>query len=273
LKISVVTVAYNAAATIGDTIRSVAAQTGVEVEHLIVDGASADGTADLARTIGGAHVRVLSEPDQGLYDAMNKGLALASGEAVGFLNADDFYCRTDALALVAGSLANPSADAVSGSVAIVDPADAARVVRGYGAASFRPWMLRFGHMPPHPGFYARLAAARLVGEYDVSLRQAADFDWLARFYAVRRLRALVVPATLVAMRAGGVSQRGLAAVARANAEIGQSLARHRLGSVPPLVWLKYAAKAWQLAAHPSDFPAPGSVRWPPAAADSKTLME
>jgi glycosyltransferase involved in cell wall biosynthesis len=265
LKISVVTVAYNAAATIGDTVRSVAAQTGVAVEHLVFDSASPDGTAAAARAAGGANLTVVSEPDRGLYDAMNKGLAAASGDVVGFLNADDFYCRTDALALIAGALADPAIDAVSAGVAIVDPADPSRVVRGYGAASFRPWMLRFGHMPPHPGFYVRREAARQVGDYDTNLRQAADFDWLARFYAVRRLRAAALPQTLVAMRAGGASQSGLAAIARANAEIGASLARHRLGSLPPIVWLKYAVKAWQLAARPSDFPAPSPVRWPPPA--------
>lgn len=265
MKITVVTVAYNAEATIADTVRSVAAQTGVDVEHLIVDGASSDRTVEIARREGGPALRVISEPDRGLYDAMDKGLKAASGDVIGFLNADDFFCRTDALAIIAAALEASGADAVAAGVAIVDPARTTQVTRAYAAASFRPWMLRFAHMPPHPGFYVRLTAARLVGGYEPDYRIAGDFDWLVRFYLTHRLTARALPDTLVAMRAGGASQGGLGTLWRLNAEATRSLRRRGVASALPLVWLKYAFKLWQMVGRPRDFPAPSAVRWPPAA--------
>ena len=115
MKISIITVAYNAAKTIGDTCLSIAAQKGVDIEHIIIDGASIDGTADVVAAVARPGHVFVSEPDRGLYDAMNKGIALASGDLVGFLNADDFFCRTDAAALIAAAAAaNPAADAVCG---------------------------------------------------------------------------------------------------------------------------------------------------------------
>ena len=265
MKITVVTVAFNAQDTIAGTIASVAAQRGVEVEHLVIDGASTDRTVETVKAAARPGLRLVSEPDAGLYDAMNKGLRLATGDAVGFLNADDFFCRTDALALIAAAFARSSADAVSASVAIVDAADTARVVRAYGARHFAPWMLHFAHMPPHPGLYVRTPAAVRVGEFDTRYRIAADFDWLVRFYLTLGLRSAALADTIVAMRQGGASQQGLASAATVSRESGQSLSRNSRLSAPPLFWLKYAVKAFQLLARPADFPAPTAVRWPPAA--------
>jgi glycosyltransferase involved in cell wall biosynthesis len=265
MKITVVTVAYNAQATIGATLASVAAQRGVDIEHLVIDGASTDDTAQVVAAHARPGLRLISEPDSGLYDAMNKGLRLAAGDAVGFLNADDFFCRTDALALIAAALEATPAAAVSASVAIVGADDVDRVVRHYGAAPFAPWMLRFAHMPPHPGFYVRTAAARQVGAFNTRYRIAADFDWLVRFYLREGLCSVALAATVVAMRQGGASQQGLSAAHTINREAGQSLAANARLSWPPLFWLKYAAKAFQLLSRPPDYPAPDPVRWGPGA--------
>jgi glycosyltransferase involved in cell wall biosynthesis len=261
VRISVVTVAYRAAATIADTCRSVAAQDWPEVEHIVIDGGSGDGTAEIvAATARPGHVFV-SEPDKGLYDAMNKGLARATGDLIGFLNADDFLCRSDALSLVGHAAAqHPAADAVSGAVAIVRADNTAKLIRAYAPTPFAPWMLRFAHMPPHPGFYTRAAAMKRVGAFDPSIRVGADFDWMVRFFAVHHLHAAPLRQTLVTMRSGGVSNEGLASRRRIAAEALTTLKRHGLVALPPLVWAKYAAKAGQLVARPVEWPAPPPVR-------------
>ncbi len=268
MKISVVTVAYNAAATIGDTLRSVAAQSfskgGVDVEHIVIDGGSTDGTA----AIVAAHARpgtiFVSEPDKGLYDAMNKGRARATGDLVGYLNADDFFCRIDAAQLIAAAAtANPGAAAISGSVAIVAARDPSKLRRAYPAAPFAPWMLRFGHMPPHPGFYTRTAAFDRIGGFDPTIRTGADFEWMLRFFIRERLAAETIPETLVTLRDGGITNDGFGSRRRINAEALASLRRAGIASSAPLIWSKYLAKAAQLVVRPRGWPAPLPVRWTP----------
>lgn len=258
MKISVVTVAFNAAATIGDTLRSVAAQGG-DVEHIVIDGGSTDGTAALVAAHARPGTIFISEPDGGLYDAMNKGAALATGDLIGFLNADDFYCRTDVCTMIATMIG--TADAISGGVAIVAAADPSKLRRAYPARPFAPWMLRFGHMPPHPGFYTRRAAFERVGNFNLTAGTAADFDWMLRFFLVCRLTCMRLDFTLVTMRAGGVSNAGMASFARANAHALAALRRHRQTSAAPLLWAKYFAKSAQLVATARDWPAPAAVRW------------
>ena len=264
MKITVITVAYNAGATIGDTCASVAAQTGVEIEHIIVDGASTDSTAAVVAATGGPGHILVSEADDGLYDAMNKGVARATGDLIGFLNADDFFCRTDALALVArAAAARPAAAAVAGAVAIVRADAPSKLIRAYPPTPFAPWMLRFAHMPPHPGFYARRDAFARIGAFDPAIRIGADFDWMLRFFAVHRLIAAPLPETLVTLRDGGLSNSGFASRREINAQALASLRRHGLAALPTLVWAKYAAKALQFVVPPVDWPAPDAVRWPP----------
>lgn len=267
MKISVITVAFNAGATIADACASVAAQDHDDLEHIIIDGGSADGTAAaVAASARPGHVFV-SEPDKGLYDAMNKGLARATGELIGFLNADDFFCRTDAMSLVArAAAAAPAADAVSGGVAIVAADDVTRLTRAYPAAPFAPWMLRLAHMPPHPGFYARRRAYERVGGFDPAIRIGADFDWMVRFFAVNGLKAAMIPETLVTLREGGLSNQGLASRTAISREALATLKRHHLLSLTPLVWAKYPVKALQYVVPAKGWPAPAAVAFRPAPA-------
>lgn len=265
MKVSIITVAYNAVATIADTCASVAAQSGVDIEHIIVDGGSRDDTVARARATGRADIIIVSEPDNGLYDAMNKGIALATGDMLGFLNADDFFCRTDAVALiVAAATANPLADAIGGGVAIVSANDLDRLRRAYSATHFAPWMLRFGHMPPHPGFYVRKAAFDRVGSFAAAMRVCADFDWMLRFHCEHRMRFVAIPDTIVTMRDGGISNDGWASRRRLNMETVEALRRHGIRSNSALVWSKYLVKAGQLVARAQAWPAPLAARWPKA---------
>jgi glycosyltransferase involved in cell wall biosynthesis len=265
MKISVITVAWNAGATIGGACASVAAQDYPELEHIIIDGGSKDDTAAaVAAHARPGHVFV-SEPDKGLYDAMNKGLARATGDLIGFLNADDFFCRTDAMSIVArAAAAAPRADAISGGVAIVAEDDVTRLTRAYPAAPFSPWMLRLAHMPPHPGFYARRSAFDRVGGFDPAIRIGADFDWMVRFFAVNGLVAQPIPETLVTLREGGLSNQGLASRAAISREALATLKRHQLLSLTPLVWAKYPVKALQYVVPAKGWPAPAGVAFAPA---------
>jgi glycosyltransferase involved in cell wall biosynthesis len=259
--LSIVTVAWNAEATIADTMRSISSQSFRDYEHIVVDGASTDGTVKIVQALGDERTRLLSEPDNGLYDAMNKGFQLAQGRYVGFLNADDFFIRTDALSLIARA-SEPMPAAVSAAVAIVNSSDPSRWRRSYSANHFRPWMLRFGNMPPHPGFYACADAVTAIGGFRTDFKISADFDWMLRFYR-SGLRPAVIPETLVAVRDGGASNSGFASRRVIAKETERALREQGVGTSSALIWSKYAAKAAQFLIPPIGFPAPAAVRWGP----------
>lgn len=264
MRISVITVCRNAEKTIGDTIRSVQAQKDVDYEHIIVDGASNDGTLDVVRRLSHERLTFVSEPDRGLYDAMNKGVALASGDFIGFLNSDDFFCRTDALSLLAETARiNPQAAAVSAGLVFVDAHATNRARRTYGAVGFRRWMLRFGHMPPHPGFYARRSAFKTVGAFDIGRRVGGDFEWMVRYFYVQGLTAVPLGEPIVAMRMGGVSTSGWKSMCIINSEARQALARHKVVTNTALIWSKYLIKVGQLVTSKASFRVPESARWLP----------
>lgn len=264
MKISVVTVCYNAADTIAATLRSVAAQQHDDFEHIVIDGASRDATAEVVQRNAHPRLRWVSEPDKGIYDAMNKGIRLATGDLIGFLNADDFYARTDALSLISGAGAvRGSASAVGGAVALLGPNDLARARRHYRAVSFAPWMLRFGHMPPHPGFYATREAFDAVGEFDPSIRTGADFEWMVRFFHVHGLPMRAIPETLVGFRLGGTSSSGLKSLMAINREAISSCRRWGLRTSWAAMGAKYLFKVSQFAGRPADFPAAPPLGWAP----------
>lgn len=264
MKISVITVTYNAETTIANTLASVKAQTWGDYEHVVIDGASTDGTHRILADHAHSRMIVVSEPDDGIYDAMNKGLRLAGGDLIGFLNADDFYVRVDALATLAGAAQRDDrAAAIGAGVALVDPRNTLRIRRYYPADDFRPWMLRFGHMPPHPGFYVRRAALAQVGEFDPQLRTGADFEWMVRFFHVHRLRMRPTPETLVAFRLGGNSSMGLQSLRNINREALASCRRWGIRSNKLAMWAKYVVKSQQYFRRPSDYPAAAAVAWAP----------
>jgi glycosyltransferase involved in cell wall biosynthesis len=251
MKITIITVAYNAAATIADTLKSVAAQSWPNLEHIVVDGASTDTTLDVVARNTHSALHVISQPDDGLYDAMNKGVAAATGDIIGFLNADDFYCRTDALDLVAKSFQDPSCKALGAAIAIVKPDRICRAIRAYDATSFRPWMLRFGHMPPHPGFFIRRSTFLEVGPFATCYRIGGDFDWMVRFFLLRKFKATMIQETVVGLRQGGVSTAGIGSHAKFNQEACHILRQHGYSASIAIMWMKYVAKIlqWVLPAH------------------------
>lgn len=244
MKVTVVTAAYNAAATIADTLRSVEAQTHGEVEHIVVDGGSTDGTLAIVEREGRRVSRVVSGPDDGIYDAMNKGLALATGEAIGFLNADDWYATPQTLAHVVAAFA-PGVDIVYGHLAQVEAAPPHRVKRYWREKPRAANAFACGWQPAHPSTFMRTALLREVGGFDPAMRISADYGVFARCFLGRNARAAFTPHLLTNMRLGGESTSGFASIVRGNRECVQALRACR----SPLPWativMKLARKSLQ----------------------------
>jgi glycosyltransferase len=219
MKITIITVAFNSQDTIADTLKSVAMQSHQNVEHIVIDGLSQDKTMEVVRTHG-THVHtVVSEPDLGIYDAMNKGLRLATGDLVGFLNADDIFAHRDAVAKIAlAAEQDPAADAFFGDIVYVRADRPDEVTRRWRSGHFKPSKLRFGWMPPHPTFYLRASKLVAVGEFNAQLRIAADYDFMLRSLAGPDARAVYIRDVLVRMRSGGASNRSLRAMLRKSRE-------------------------------------------------------
>lgn len=244
-KISVVTVCYNSASTLEDTIRSVIAQRDADYEHIIVDGGSTDGSLDIVETYRDHFAAVISEPDRGIYDAMNKGLRLASGEFVGFLNSDDYFAGPAALSALQNALTTRGLDAVWGDVVQVDDKGTPqRLIKG---SRFRPWLFSIGLMPPHPSFYARRSALLAAGEFNRSFRIGGDFDLLVRLFRQPGLRTAYIGELTTAMRVGGASTQGVGATQRINHEVLESLRSHGLSAHGGLLALRYPLRAVEVA--------------------------
>lgn len=236
MRITVITVAYNSAATIAGTLASVTEQSHADLEHLIIDGASTDATLDVVRAHGSRVARVVSEPDRGIYDAMNKGLRLATGEFVGFLNADDTFAGPDVVRDIAeAASASPSVDAVYGDLLYVDKDRPTVAVRYWRSGAFSPSRLRFGWMPPHPTLYVRRRRIAEWGPFDAGFRIAADYEFVLRYLGKPGVRVTYVPRVLVHMRTGGASNRSLGALFDKSREDLQALRRSRVGGLLTLL--------------------------------------
>lgn len=217
--LTVITVVFNGAATLEYTLCSVIEQTYDNVEHIIIDGGSTDTTLDILRKYDDRIDYWVSERDAGIYDAMNKGIALARGDYIGMLNSDDYFADPSALETIAARLSASNVDAVFSCLDIVDPANLARVLRRYRISSFSPFMLRIGVMPPHPTFYCRKSCYEKAGLYRTDYHIAADFEMLARLLLKHHITWEFIDETTVRMRSGGLSSSGIKSSWVVNREI------------------------------------------------------
>lgn len=209
-KVSIITVCFNAVATIEGTIKSVISQSYSNIEYIIIDGGSSDGTQAVIDRYKDQIDTIVSEPDQGIYDAMNKGIALAKNEVIAILNSDDFYPNECMLADVVKIFEqNPHVDMVLGNVDFVSPNNLVNSVRYYSSYNFAPWKMRFGFMPAHPASFIRRSAYTKIGQYRLTYKIAADFEFFVRAILVNKCRYTKLNKTLVCMREGGVSTTGL----------------------------------------------------------------
>jgi glycosyltransferase len=235
-KVSIITVTFNSAATVVDTMRSVASQRHEHIEHIVIDGASSDATLDLVRLHGHRVSRIVCEPDRGIYDAMNKGLALASGDLVGFLNADDVLANDGVITdIVTEAQRAPAADAVFGDLVYVRSDDLDSVVRYWRSGAFHRRSLALGWMPPHPTLYVRRTVLREIGSFDANLRVAADYEFILRLLTRPKIRVRYLPQVLVRMRTGGASNHSLEALWLKSREDLLAIDRHRVGGWHTLV--------------------------------------
>jgi glycosyltransferase len=215
MKLSLITATYNSSSTIADTLQSVASQSYGSIEHLIIDGLSKDHTLDIVQTF--PHVsKVVSEKDKGIYDAMNKGIALASGEVIGILNSDDFYANEAVIEKVMKEFDDETVDLVYGDLQYVHPKEVRQVVRTWKAGRLGPKSFHYGWMPPHPTVFVRRRVYETYGNFNLHLKTAADYELMLRFLLKHQVKSAYVPEVLVKMRTGGASNATILSRIRAN---------------------------------------------------------
>ncbi len=208
MKISIITASFNSGQTIEQTIKSVLDQTGVYLEYIIIDGGSKDGTLEIINKYKDRITKIVSEPDKGIYDAMNKGVGLATGDVVGIINSDDFYFNSDVLSSAAGEFERTGVDAVYGNIVYVDRENIKKQVRIWEAGEYKESKLKSGWIMPHPAFFVRRECYEKWGGFNLDFKIAADYELMLRFLK-NSLRVSYLQKTLVCMREGGYSASGL----------------------------------------------------------------
>lgn len=235
LRISVVTACYNSEVTIAHAISSLKSQTWSMIEHVVIDGASSDNTQEIARSTLGDGDVFLSEPDHGIYDALNKGIGRSTGDVVGFLHSDDFFADNDVLARVAACF-EQGFDAVYGNLQYVDAGNPSRVIRNWVPGDFERGKLKLGWMPPHPTFFMRRQLYEQLGFFDTQFRIASDYDSLLRYLDNSMVKVGYIPEVMVKMRIGGASNGSLKQIMRKSRE---DIAVMRKNGINPFWALPY----------------------------------
>ncbi|WP_373635235.1 glycosyltransferase family 2 protein [Yoonia sp. SS1-5] len=235
MKISVVTAVMNGGTELGKAVESLKAQTYQDVEHIVQDGGSTDGTLDYLRSHGHPQMALVSAPDKGIYDAINAGISRATGDVIGLLHADDYLASDDVLSHVATALENPGLDGVYGDLQYVARANATRVIRHWRAGSYSQSRLKRGWMPPHPTLYLRREVFERAGLYDTSFSISGDYDSMLRWLTSGKIRLGYIPQVMVRMRIGGVSNKSFAHMLRKSREDYRAIRRHKVGGFGTLM--------------------------------------
>lgn len=240
MKISVITATFNSAATVGSCMASVASQDWGDIEHVIVDGGSTDDTLDVVNNAERAPDQLVSEPDKGIYDALNKGIAMATGDVVGFLHSDDVFADEAVLSRIADAFERESVDAVYGDLQYVRAADLDAVIRHWTAGEFSRKKLQWGWMPPHPTLYVRREWYEQIGGFDLNYSIAADYHSMLKLFGNPEFRAAYISSVLVKMRVGGASNRSLTNIVRKSREDLRAMRETGVGALGG-----YGALAWK----------------------------
>jgi len=249
MKISLITVTFNNCKTLCETIKSVLFQNYTDIEYIIIDGQSKDNTVDIIKRYESkfnGRLKWISEKDKGLYDAMNKGIRMATGNIVGIINSDDFYHHQDIITLIAEAFKDKSIQAVYGDVRFVNPDNLNKTVRYYSSKNFSPKRFRYGFMPAHPTFFTYRKYFEEFGYYKTDYKIAADFELLVRFLYVHRLNAKYLPLDFMKMRTGGKSTASFKSNIILNREIVRACKENGIWTCMPLLFLKYFIKVFEL---------------------------
>ena len=214
IRVSIITATYNSASTIEDTLKSVLGQTYQDIDYIVVDGGSKDATMDIVRRyepLFEGRMRWISEKDDGIYDAMNKGIRMAKGDVVGIINSDDYFTSSDVLERMVAAFSDDdvSLDAVYGDIHFIRDGEPDRCIRYYSSKRFHPRWLRFGFMPAHPSFYARRTVFDKAGLYKTNYQIGSDYEMMVRLFRKQKIRAKYLPMDFVTMRTGGTSTRNV----------------------------------------------------------------
>jgi glycosyltransferase involved in cell wall biosynthesis len=244
-KVSIITVSYNSIRTISDTVKSVFSQTWPNIEYIIIDGSSTDGTVDFINSFSTGISKFISEPDLGIYDAINKGIKLATGDIVGILHSDDFFYNNNVIEKVAETFRLNEVDAVLGDAQFVDPENISRTVRYYSSKNFKPGKFKFGFMPAHPGFYVKRELFEKLGYYKVDYTIAADFELLMRFLLINKVEYKYLEMPFLIMRRGGVSNKSLLSNFTLNKEIVRACRENGIKTNYFFIYSKYLIKMFE----------------------------
>ena len=249
MKVSIVTVTFNSAGTVRDTFESVLRQRHPDIEYVVMDGGSADDTVDIIKEYEpkfGGRMKWVSQRDRGMYDAMNNGIRMATGEVVGIINSDDFYHRDDIIAKVSEAFEKNDIEALYGDVRFVRDGNLDKTVRYYSSKNFAPWRFRWGFMPAHPTFFTYRRNFEKYGYYQHDYRIAADFELLMRFLYANKLKAMYLPEDFMKMRTGGRSTASWRSNILLNKEIIRGCKENGIWTCMPMLFLKYFIKVFEL---------------------------
>ncbi len=235
MKISIITIAYNSGLSIADAINSVLSQTYTDIEYIIVDGKSKDNTVEVVKSFGDRISKFVSEPDKGIYDALNKGVRMATGDVIGFMHSDDLFASDTILEKVAEIFKNHDTDSLYGDLQYVYKNDTNKVLRYWKSGKFTIGRLRRGWMPPHPTFYVKKKIYDQHGVFNTDFRIAADYDTMLRFLGKYRITTHYLPEVMVKMRVGGASNRSLKNIIKKSKEDMKAIRDNEFGSVLTLV--------------------------------------
>lgn len=244
MKISIITATYNSGKTILDTIKSVQTQTYKDIEHIIIDGNSQDNSLEKINKYKDSRIRIYSESDNGIYDALNKGISRAQGDVIGFLHADDLFNDQNVLMDVVAEFQNDQVDGVYGDLVYVRRSNINRIVRYWQSCSYRKDLFKKGWMPPHTTLFLRRKIYDDAGNFDVSYKISADYDFMSRIFLKRYICTKYIPRILVKMRVGGVSNKSILSMIEKSLEDFSIIRRNSIGGVGTLL-LKNISKISQ----------------------------
>jgi glycosyltransferase involved in cell wall biosynthesis len=209
MKISIITASYNSASTIVDTIKSVITQSYTNIEYIIIDGGSTDGTVDIIQVFSPWISHWVSEPDGGIYEAMNKGIQLATGDIIGILNSDDFYVHSEVISQVVSHFKRTKADSIYGNIQYVSQFNTQKIVRHWVSGEYQRQNFLLGWMPPHPAFFVKREVYHSLGYFNTRLKTSADYEFMLRTLFKHKVSSHYLPELIVRMRTGGASNRSI----------------------------------------------------------------
>ena len=244
MKVSIITACYNSANTLEHTIQSVINQDYPQIEYIVIDGASTDGTQNIILKYQSFIAKTISEPDRGMYDAMNKGIALATGDVIGILNSDDVYMNSHVVTDLMAQMQKARADVVFADLILVDENNPEHILRYYDSGQFHPSRFQYGWMPAHPTVFVKKRIYDEVGLFKTNYQIAADYEMLIRILAVNKASYTYLPKPVVRMRAGGASTAGLSRNWILNTEIVRACKENGIYSNMAMLLLKIPAKLW-----------------------------